>query len=189
MAPSDDPERQPLLSRQRSTRGHREENDEDVQLVEFSDQDPENPREWSLFDKYTQVLQIFFLALICPMASSMFAPAIDEMAADFGTTNQMILAGQSGFVCMLGIGPLFLAPMSETFGRRIVFVTNLAIFTLLQIPTALAPNVESFIALRVLGGLFGSVGVANGGGSISDIFEARERAPVLGFYLIAPLVG
>lgn len=35
--------------------------------------------------------------------------------------------------------------MSETFGRRILFVSNLAVFTLLQIPTALSPNVENFL--------------------------------------------
>ena len=90
---------------------------------------------------------------------------------------------------MLGIGPLFFALMSETFGRRKVFLTNLTLFTLVQIPTALAPNVTSFIVLRVLGGLCGSVGVANGGGSISDMFETHERAAVLGVYLLGPLLG
>ena len=90
---------------------------------------------------------------------------------------------------MLGICPLFLAPMSETFGRRPVFLVNLAIFTLLQIPTALAPTIGSFIALRTLSGIFGSVGVANGGGSVSDLFQTSERATVLGYYLLGPLLG
>ncbi len=33
------------------------------------------------------------------------------------------------------------------------------------------------------------VGVANGGGSISDMFESRRRASVLGWYLLGPLLG
>ena len=90
---------------------------------------------------------------------------------------------------MLGIFPLVLAPMSETFGRRPVFLVNLAIFTLLQIPTALGPNIGSFIALRTLSGVSGSVGVANGGGSVSDLFQTSERATVLGYYLLGPLLG
>jgi MFS family permease len=32
-------------------------------------------------------------------------------------------------------------------------------------------------------------GVANGGGSVSDLFEASERATVLGCYLLGPLLG
>lgn len=59
----------------------------------------------------------------------------------------------------------------------------------MQIPTALSPNIASFIAFRALSGFFGSVGVANGGGSIFDMFDVHERAPVLGFYLTAPLVA
>ena len=81
---------------------------------------------------------------------------------------------------MLGIGPLLLAPMSETFGRRTIYLLCLTVFTLLQIPTALAPNVEGFIVLRTLTGFFGSVGVGNGGGSISDMMDKDERTKLIG---------
>lgn len=90
---------------------------------------------------------------------------------------------------MLGFGPLLLAPMSETFGRRPVFLANLIIFTLLQIPTALVKSLPALITLRTITGFFGSVGIANGGGTISDMFPANERATVLGFYLLGPLIG
>ena len=162
---------------------------ERTETVQFGEHDEGNPREWPIRRKIFQVIQIFFLALICPMASSMFAPAIDTIADDFHTSKQIVLIGQTGFMIGLGTGPLLLAPMSETFGRRVLFVFNLAVFTLLQIPTALSPNVASFIAFRTLGGFVGSVGVANGGGSIFDMFETHERAQVLGVYLVGPLFG
>jgi multidrug resistance protein len=76
-----------------------------------------------------------------------------------------------------------------TVGRRIVFLTALVLFTILQIPTALAQSTPSLIALRTITGLCGSVGVANGGGTVSDLFETNERATVLGFYLLGPLLG
>lgn len=153
------------------------------------DGDDANPREWPLRRKYFQVAQISLLAFICPMASSVFAPAVSEIAEDLQAPSQFVLGGQTGFVCMLGIGPLFLAPMSETFGRRNLFIMNLVAFTLMQVPTALINNVEGFIIVRAIAGFFGSVGVANGGGSIFDLFETHERAPVLGIYLIAPLLA
>lgn len=123
------------------------------------------------------------------MASSIFAPAIDEIASTFDQPQQLVLLGQSCFMFGLGTGPLFLAPMSETFGRRPLFVTCLALFTLVQIPVALAPDVVTFVVFRALSGLTGSVGVANGGGSIFDMFETHERAQVLGIYLTGPLLG
>ena len=73
---------------------------------------------------------------------------------------------------MLGFGPLVLAPLSETFGRRMLYLSCFSVSTLLQIPTALSPNVEILIAMRVLSGAVGSVGIANGGGTISDMFES-----------------
>ena len=63
------------------------------------------------------------------------------------------------------------------------------IFTLLQIPTALSPNVETLVAIRTISGAFGSVGVANGGGTISDMFPPEQRAGIFGWYLLGPLLG
>ncbi|KAK4498246.1 hypothetical protein PRZ48_010903 [Zasmidium cellare] len=178
-------ETQPLLN------GHHSQNeDQEPEILSFSQDDPENPLNWSLSSKYLQTTLITFFALTCPLASSITAPATPNLQESFpGSTRQSIIAGQAVFVMMLGIGPLFLAPMSETFGRRPVFLICLAGFTILQIPAGLAPNVGSFIAVRALAGFFGSVGVANGGGTISDIFERRERAKVLGVYLLGPLLG
>lgn len=43
--------------------------------------------------------------------------------------------------------------------------------------------------MRTLSGFFGSVGIANGGGSLSDMFEPGQRAGVYGWYLLGPLMG
>ncbi|KAK9770076.1 putative Major facilitator superfamily domain-containing protein [Seiridium cardinale] len=163
--------------------------DNEAVEVRFEHGDREDPRQWPLHWKYIQVLLVFFLGLVLPMASSMFAPAIDDIAQTFEADKQLVLGGQAVFVSMLGIGPLFFAPMSETFGRRKVFLLNVTLFCLTQIPTALAPNIETWLAFRLLSGLFASVGVANGGGTVSDLFEASERATVSGFYFLAPLLA
>ena len=116
-------------------------------------------------------------------------PAADEMQKSFQCSRQLVLGGQAAFVVMLGVGPLFHAPMSETFGRRKIFLANLIGFTVIQIPTALVSNAVAYIILRVFAGFCGSVGVANGGGSISDMFAKPDRAKILGFYFTAPLLA
>lgn len=127
--------------------------------------------------------------VLSPLASSMFTPGIQEIAEGLHTKPETVIGATTGFVMMLGIGPLILAPLSETFGRRTLYLTCFTIFSLLQIPTAFSPNIETMIVLRTISGFFGSVGIANGGGSLSDMFFPEERAGVFGWYLLGPLLG
>ena len=96
------------------------------------------------------------MALMSLLASSMFTPGIAQIAEDLETDTTSIIATTTGFVVMLGVGPLILAPLSETFGRRGIYIWCYTIFSLLQIPTALSPNVGLLITARTLAGFFGS---------------------------------
>lgn len=137
----------------------------------------------------SNVAVIALMAILSPLASSMFTPGINTIADDLGTTSNWVIGATTGFVIGLGVGPLVFAPLSETFGRRRLYLVCFSIFSLLQIPTALSVNVQMLIAMRSLAGLFGSVGIANGGGTINDMFEPHERASVFGWYLLGPLLG
>lgn len=119
----------------------------------------------------------------------MFTPGIAQIAEDLNTTTTSVIGTTTGFVVMLGIGPLVLAPLSETFGRRNLYLICFSCFAILQIPTALAPNIAFLITVRSISGFFGSIGIANGGGTISDMFIPSERAGVFGWYLLGPLLG
>lgn len=136
---------------------------------------------WILYSQLDTVLS--------PLASSMFTPGMKQIAEGLNTTWDNVIGATTGFVVMLGIGPLVLAPLSENFGRRKLYLSCFTVFTLLQIPTAFSPNIAVMIALRTISGFFGSVGIANGGGTISDMFVPEERAGVFGWYLLGPLLG
>ena len=127
-----------------------------TQLVEFTEKDKENPKNWSRFKKLTNVAIISLMAIMSPLASSMFTPGIDQIAEDLKTAPDTVIGATTGFVVLLGIGPLILAPLSETFGRRRLYIVCFSIFALLQIPTALSPNIETLIILRTFSGFFGS---------------------------------
>lgn len=159
------------------------------ELLRFDEEDRMNPRQWSYAAKMRNIATIAAMSILSPLASSMFTPGIENIAEDLNTTAPTVIGCTTGFVIMLGIGPLLLAPLSETYGRRIMYMVCFSMFTLLQIPSALSPNIETLIAMRTMSGFFGSVGIANGGGSISDMFEPAERAGIFGWYLLGPLMG
>ncbi|KAI4170642.1 MAG: hypothetical protein LQ343_004874 [Gyalolechia ehrenbergii] len=165
------------------------EDDHSRKIIDFTDWDVEDPRNWPKSRKFTNVGIIALMAVLCPLASSMFTPGIAQIAADLHTSSDVVVGATTGFVVFLGIGPLILAPLSETFGRRKLYLICFSIFAVLQIPTALSPNVEALIALRSVSGFFGSVGIANGGGTISDMFHPSQRAGIFGWYLLGPLLG
>jgi MFS family permease len=73
----------------------------------------------------------------------MFAPGIKQIAESLDTTENGVIGCQTGFVIMLGVGPLILAPLSETFGRKRLYLVSFTTFTLLQIPTALAKSTNT----------------------------------------------
>ena len=95
----------------------------------------------------------------------------------------------SVFLFGFGGGPLILAPLSETFGRKPIYVVGFSVFTLTQIACALSTNIKMLIGFRFVSGLFGSASISNGGGTISDMYDAFERARVVGWYLLGPLTG
>ena len=96
------------------------------------------------------------IVVLSPLASSMFTPGIVQIAQDLNTSSHMVVGATTGFVVFLGIGPLILAPLSETFGRRKLYLICFSVFALLQIPTALSPNVAILITVRCISGFFGS---------------------------------
>ena len=129
------------------------------------------------------------ITVLSPLASSMFTPGISQIAEDLKCNPGTVVGATTGFVIFLGIGPLILAPLSETFGRRQLYIVCFGIFTLTQIPTALSPNIEFLVTMRAISGFFGSIGIANGGGTISDMFDPSQRASIFGWYLLGPLLG
>jgi len=188
-----DSERQPLLREQtdqsQATQGSRIDEQDGKKIIRFADGDSEHPRNWSNYRKMSNVMVIASMAIMSPLASAAFTPAISSVSKDLGVEPTAVVTATTGFVVMLGVGPLILAPLSETFGRRILYLICFGIFTILQSPTALSPGLPTFLVARTLAGFFGSVGIANGGGTISDMYTPSERAGVFGVYLLGPLLG
>lgn len=99
--------------------------------------DPRNPRNWRVRTKWVMVgvvsptsssttlthkfcywIQVSLYTLIPPLASSMMAPALPDIGTHFGITDPTLIAlTLSVFLITFAIGPLFLAPLSEIYGR------------------------------------------------------------------------
>ena len=70
------------------------------------------------------------------------------------------------------------SPLSEEpqIGRMPIYILTLAMFVVLQVPTALATNYGMLMAFRFLTGFVGSPILATGGATIADMYAPKKRA-------------
>ncbi|KAG5650905.1 hypothetical protein H0H81_010579, partial [Sphagnurus paluster] len=152
--------------------------------------DPANARNWSWGRKWTAVGIVSLYTFVSPLASSMMAPGLGDVAIKYNIHSTSIIAlTLSIYLLSFALGPLVLAPLSEMYGRTwILHIGNLfsIAFTL---GCAFAPNTGALIGFRFLAGLSGSAPIACGAGSVGDLFSERERASAMAVYSLGPLIG
>lgn len=83
------------------------------------------------------------------------------------------------------------APLSEMpyIGRNPIYILTLALFVVLQVPTALAANFGMLLAFRFLTGFIGSPSLATGGASIGDMYTPAKRTYGLAVWGIGAVCG
>ncbi|RSM03283.1 hypothetical protein CDV31_010559 [Fusarium ambrosium] len=154
------------------------------------DDDPENPYNWPAWQKYLNCGLLSVLTFITPLASSIFAPGVPKLMVDFEETSQELGAFVvSVYVLGFAFGPMLMAPLSEVYGRTIVYHVCNILFVCFTVGCALAPNMAALIVFRFLAGAFGACPMTNGGGSISDMIVQEKRAVAMSAFSIGPLIG
>jgi multidrug resistance protein len=152
--------------------------------------DPEMPLNFAANRKWMLLGLISAITFISPLASSMFAPAVSFMDMDFHNNSNTISAlTVSIYILGYVIGPLFLSPLSEIYGRRPILALGNVFFCVWQIGCALAPNISTLILFRFFAGVGGSGCLTIGGGVIADLFPREQRGMATAVYGMGPLLG
>ncbi len=89
----------------------------------------------------------------------------------------------------MAIFPLWWSAFSETLGRRTIYLTSFAMFTLFSVLSAVAHSISMLIAVRLFAGGAAASVQAVGAGTIADIWESRERGRAMGIFYLGPLCG
>lgn len=102
----------------------------------------------------------------------MVAPAISSISREFGVTNtveqQLLL---SVFILAFAVGPLFLGPLSEIYGRVPVLQFSNLFYLIFNLGCGFSRNKGEMIVFRFLSGLGGSAPLAV---SFSDTYSERS---------------
>ncbi|KAL4779636.1 major facilitator superfamily domain-containing protein [Aspergillus varians] len=163
--------------------------EEDPYSVIWIPDDPRNPMEFSNTLKWALTGMAAIATLAVALVSSAYTGGIREIEAEFGIGSEVATLGVSLFVLGFAIGPLLWAPLSEMFGRQIVFFFTYMALTAFNCGCAGAKNSWTLIILRFFAGAFGSSPLTNAGGVIADMFSAKHRGVAMSMFAAAPFLG
>lgn len=158
-------------------------------LVEFLPNDPRNPMNFSQKKKWFITILSAIATLAVAFVSTAYSGGLTELVKDFHAKQIIVILGVSMFVLGFAVGPLFWAPLSELFGRQILFFFSYMALTAFSAGAAGAPTMGALVTLRFFAGAFGSSPLTNAGGVIADMFDARERGMATALFAMAPFLG
>ncbi|OAP64980.1 hypothetical protein AYL99_00952 [Fonsecaea erecta] len=164
----------------------------DTDIVDwYGPDDPENPRNWGRAKKIWVTFEICLLTFSVYIGSSIYTAGILDVSKDFGVSRVAATLGLTLFVLGYGIGPMFLSPLSELpqTGRGPIYIGTLALFVILQVPTALATNFGMLMAFRFITGFVGSPPLATGGATIGDMYSPAKRTYGMAVWGIGAVCG
>jgi MFS family permease len=111
------------------------------------------------------------------MASTLVAPGLVLTMNDLHESSYVIGSFMvTIFVLGFGIGPLFLGPLSEMYGRYPVVIASTWTFNAFMLGCALSPTMSGVIVMRLLAGIGGSGAMVIAPAIVADLYPLEERA-------------
>ncbi|WP_225850062.1 MFS transporter [Streptomyces sp. HPF1205] len=143
--------------------------------------DPPDPRRWAAF---AVVLLASVMDLLDSLVTNIAGPTI---RADIGGGPELIQWLGAGYTLAMAAGLMVGGRLGDIHGRKPVFLTGAAGFTLASVLCACATSPGELIGFRVAQGLFGAVMLPQGLGVIKAVFPPQELARAFGAF--GPAMG
>ena len=162
---------------------------DDPYVVEYIPHDQRNPMHFPQWKKWLITMLVAFATLAVAFVSAAYSGGVQQIIQQFGASEEIVILGVSLFVLGFAIGPLLWAPLSEMYGRQVLFFGTYAVLTFFNAGAAGSQNIQTLIILRFFAGAFGSSPLTNAGGVIADMFPASERGVAMSVFAAAPFLG
>ncbi|MGH8074204.1 MAG: multidrug effflux MFS transporter [Lysobacter sp.] len=133
------------------------------------------------------------LAMFGPFSIDTIFPAFPAMAAQLGADKLAMQQTISVYLIGYALMSVVHGPLSDAIGRRKVILGGLAVFTLASVGCALATDLTTLLAFRLVQGLSAGVGLIVGRAVIRDVLHGddaqRLMSQVSMIFGIAPAIA
>ncbi|KAI8060855.1 major facilitator superfamily domain-containing protein [Gongronella butleri] len=127
--------------------------------------------------------------MLSPLSASIYFPALNEIQADFGITAEQVNLTVTTYLIFQAISPTFWGSISDTWGRRPVFMGTTLVYIAASVGMATTRSYGAMLFLRMLQSFGSSSLIAVGAGVIGDIAVPSQRGSMYGYYNMAQLLG
>ncbi|MFM2365799.1 MAG: hypothetical protein RIR95_406 [Pseudomonadota bacterium] len=144
------------------------------------------------------IAMIATLFAIIALSIDAMLPALPQIAntlvADAPNRAQLVI---TSFVFGMGLGTLFVGPLSDAFGRRRTLLLGGVVYVIGALICFLAPSLETLLFARVIQGIGAAAPRIVGLAIVRDLYKGREMAKIMSVAMVifmlvpavAPLMG
>ncbi|KAF2128994.1 MFS general substrate transporter [Dothidotthia symphoricarpi CBS 119687] len=142
-------------------------------------------------EKWMIVAMVALAGFYSPLPANIYFPAIPTLAKAFGKSIDTINQTVTVYLVFQGVSPMLWGPISDRYGRRLVYLGCLSILVASSIGLALCPTDKFWLLLFLR--CFQSGGsastIALGAGVIGDISTSKERGGYFGMFNLGPMLA
>ena len=148
---------------------------------------------YTVFSKRQKRVLTFIVCIttvVSPLTATSYLPLLPLLRTHFHTTQQAINLTITLYIVFQALSPFVFATISDTVGRRPVYLITFAIFTLASLGLALNhTSYPGLLILRALQSLGASAVIAVAYAVVADVCVPAERGSMIGYVMAATNVG
>ncbi|KAH9889618.1 major facilitator superfamily transporter [Xylariomycetidae sp. FL2044] len=135
-----------------------------------------------------------YLSLASSLTANIYFPIVDLLSDRYEVSLQAINLTITLFVVFQGIAPSFWSPLSDSYGRRPVYLATFVVYTLASLGLAISDrSYPALLILRAMQSVGGSAVLSLSYAVVSDVCVHSERgrliAPMMAATNIGPFIG
>ncbi|MBZ0217078.1 MAG: multidrug effflux MFS transporter [Fimbriimonadaceae bacterium] len=143
------------------------------------------------------VFLLIAYAAVSQIGGAMYTPSLPAMAEAFNAPIMTIQLTMTVYLIGYAVAQVVVGSLADSFGRRAVMQSGLALFTLASLAGAFAPNIETLIAIRLLQATGACAGLVVSRAIVRDCFDPAESGRYMAYLgmamglmpALSPMVG
>lgn len=124
-----------------------------------------------------------------PFMVSAVGVALPVIGEELSASAVQLGLVESGYLAAVAMMMFPCARLSDMYGRGLLFVSGVAMFTVMSLLLGMSQNIEMLIVFRVMQGLGGAAQVATGLAILTEVFPREERGRALGIAVTGVYIG
>lgn len=133
------------------------------------------------------------LSMLGPFSIDAYLPSFPAIEAEFGISRALLSQSLGIYLLAFAASTLVWGPVADRYGRRLVILISMALYTLGSVGCALADDAGTFFLLRIMQGLAASGGFIASRAMIRDAHDAesarRVMSQVMLLFALAPALA